>query len=154
MGDRRWRPVTLVASREIKEKVSDRKFVLSTVALVLAVVGLVVAPALLQQEPSYSVGLAPSIRHNAGAALTTLDDATGMSVSVRETSEAVARRQLLDGDLDAYVASTTRVLLAGDPSDTLRTALQQALGGMAVRQTVIDHHLDPGVTQELLTAAS
>lgn len=149
-----WGPIGLVASREVKEKGSDRKFLIATAALVMLVVGLVVAPALMQRDPSYTVGVAPQLHDDVDEALTHLEVRLAMSVSVQELPQEEARRQVIDGGIDAYVATRTQVLVPSHPDDALVNMVQQGIGALAVRESLVRHNVDAAVAEKLLTGES
>jgi len=109
--------VRLVAAREIRVKLRDKAFLLSTAVLLLIVVGATVLPAILDGGPS-SVAAAP------GTAATALADA-GLDVRT-VADDATAERLVRAGDVDAAVVAGPRVLAMDDaPSDVVKALSTQ-----------------------------
>ncbi|MEV0713927.1 ABC transporter permease [Asanoa sp. NPDC050611] len=103
--------VRLVAARELKVKIKDKTFLISTIFFLLIAVGSTVLPAMLGGGAS-SVAVADS------AAATTLRDA-GLEVT-QVSDDAAAEQAVRDGDADAAVVAGGKVLAMDDaPSDVV-----------------------------------
>jgi ABC-2 type transport system permease protein len=110
-----WSAVRLVAARELKVKIKDKTFLISTIFFLLFAVGSTVLPAVFG-------GGASSVAVADAAAATTLRDA-GLEVT-QVGDDAAAERAVRDGDVDAAVVTgggDPRVLAMEDaPGDVVR----------------------------------
>lgn len=118
--------VTVVARREIRERVREKSFLISTGVNVAIVVGVIALTSLLGGgEDRYTVGVvdpaaAPVAQAAADAART-----ADVEIQVREVSPAAAGPELADGSLDA-VLTRDAVRVQENPPDELVTFLQGA----------------------------
>ncbi|MGN9909916.1 ABC transporter permease [Phytohabitans sp. LJ34] len=111
--------VRLVAAREIRVKLRDKTFLVSTAIFLLVVIAATVLPGLLDGgDDASSVAAAP------GPAATALADA-GLDVRT-VADDAAAERLVRDGDVDAAVVAGPRVLAMEEaPSDVVEALSAQ-----------------------------
>ncbi|MDO9445393.1 MAG: ABC transporter permease [Dehalococcoidia bacterium] len=123
------KPVWLVARREILARLRTKAYRFSTLALVLLSVGGVAAaqalPSFFEDEPP-RIGLAPdavALRESLEQAAT----AFGEEVELSEfTSVEAAQAALIEGDLDAVLASRDSLLFEEEADPTVQALVGQA----------------------------
>jgi len=129
------RPLFLVARREIVERFRGRAMWVVTGIMVVAVVALAVIPAVVSSGPrTTTLGLVGPDSTALATDLTTVGDASGITVTtVTLADDAAARRAVESGTVDAAVAydgtSSTVIVqksLAGDVQGVVQTTLNRA----------------------------
>ncbi|MBI5104188.1 MAG: ABC transporter permease [Solirubrobacterales bacterium] len=139
------RAVTLVALREIRERLRSRAFLVSTIVLLVLVGGSTALNGVLAKETTYHVGVTAPVPAGLGAALDRAADPFDARVRLKVlASPAAARAALRDEDVDA-------VLLLGDDRLVFRATVDSELAAIAdggVR--ALRRHLPPA--PELRTA--
>lgn len=142
----RWRDVSLVAGREIRQRLRGKWFVISTVALVVLIVGAGVVSRLAKDDGGATevtvavIGDAPS---GFGRGLQAI--APRLDLAAKLTSEPdvkAGRAALADGDVDVVIDTATRRTLYADEVDpNVEAALQQAWSSAALRSGLRDEGL-------------
>lgn len=150
--------IRLVASREIRTRMSSKGFRLTTLFFVLAVVaGGLILHAVNQSESAQHIGVS-STAVGSAAQIEAAAAAAGVTVELETiTDQASAEDRVRSGDLDAVVTSTSPELTIV-VKDKLDPALTPMFGGLAQQLALVGavEKLggDPGeVTQQIATAA-
>lgn len=144
-----WRDVSLVAGREIRQRLRGKWFVISTLVLVVLVVGAGVVSRLAQNDESVTdvtvavVGDAPpGFGRGLQRAAPQLDLAPKLT---SEPNVAAGRSALADGEVDVVIDTVSQRALYADAVDRdVDAVVQQAWSGAALRS---------GLRNEGLTAA-
>jgi ABC-2 type transport system permease protein len=130
------RPVTLVARREIKQRVRSKTFLLSTLAVVLGVVAAMLIPSfasdgdetvavgLVGQAPAPLLGLLSAGAEAAGAELETH----------RYATIGLGERALRDREVEVLVVDGSRLVWESEPDDRLRVVAVGALQRLEVQR--------------------
>lgn len=122
-----WDDTTLVAGREVRARVRERSFVVSTLISLAVIVAIAVVPTLLDDGPStWEIG---AVGADAGAAAAIAADVapSERGATVRDFSDdAAARRAVAAGDVDVAVAGDGSMIGREDVDDDLASALAQA----------------------------
>lgn len=148
-------PRTVVARRELAERLRSRAFRIGTALQVAAVVVLlVIASVTSGGEDTKTVALvggpsqpyAQPLRAT-GPAL----DATVVTTTVGDRAAAV--RQVRDGDADAAVVDGREVIVDDDPDDTLAAAIQSVRRELAMRAALDDAGVPPDELRSALDPA-
>ncbi|MGH3786634.1 MAG: ABC transporter permease [Pseudonocardiaceae bacterium] len=150
------RAVYLVARRELRTRVRTRGFVLSTLAMLIAVAGYMGLTAYFTKDDPSTVGLAP--QHAALAEpLTAAAAELGQQIEIRDVpGRDAAETQLRDNELDAWVTGSPdamQVLVREDLDSGLRTALDSVAAAQVVNQQLAQAGLDPQQVQQQAAAA-
>jgi ABC-2 type transport system permease protein len=139
-----WQVVRLVARREVVERARERSFLVSTGLTLFIVLGVAIVPSLLGlgDPPAYRVAFAegaaaesPEVQQVAR----TFD----VDVEVVAADASAARRQVVDGDLDAYVEAD-RIVVADEIDGELGRVLQAAHTSSQAAQRLQSAGIDPG----------
>ena len=123
--------VRLVAAREVSTRVRDKNFLISSVILLVLIVGVMVFQIVLAGNASTTaIGLVGGDQ-NLSRALVAQGEQAGTDVAVRALpDEAAARAAVTDGDVDA-------ALLAGDPADPQLVVERTGGSAQAVAQGAV-----------------
>ncbi|GAB3412061.1 ABC transporter permease [Flindersiella endophytica] len=146
--------IRLVARRELRERLRDRSFVVSTLITVAILAAVLFLPRLFGGDDTYQVAYAGP---RADTMQTVADAAAKQSgITLERTrleDEAQARTALESGDLDAYITSDKVVVkkdLDTDLGLVLQTAHQQVMtGGQQVKPLAVESvdPVDPAAEQ-------
>jgi ABC-2 type transport system permease protein len=151
-----WRAVRMVAGRELRVRLTSRAFKITTVILLIVVVGLSVAVKLIGNVGGSAVGFTPSASALAQP-LQSLAGATNQSITVRVVDQAAGEQMLRDGDLDALVTgepTNFQVVVKQDLSDTLRSSFNVLARQLALDQQLIKAGADPAAVAAAVNAAT
>lgn len=121
--------ISLVARREITEKLRNRGFLLFTLLLVVILPGGVAASSFLSHSDSreYSLAVASPDAMRLASAAKERAASLDMKVSIdRVRGRDAAEHAVTEGDADAALAGGGRVLTASDPARGLTSLLQSA----------------------------
>lgn len=155
-------PWALVAAREIRVRLSDKTFLVSTILTVGLLLGAMVLPAILNSGGTeYTVAVtddtAAAIVDEAATGITGLPGLSGEEettvVAERMADRAAAEAAVVDGDVDVALVGSDgawEVLADGEPPLTLETAL----AGTVQQRALEANAAAAGTTLEELTAGS
>jgi ABC-2 type transport system permease protein len=118
--------VALVAQREIRERVREKSFLVSTginVAIIVVVIGL--STFLGGGKTTYVVGYVDRAELAVVDAAASAGDATDVQIEARQVDPAEVRAKVQDGTLDAAIAGG-RIVAKDKPPDELVSLLQAA----------------------------
>ncbi|MEU0468499.1 ABC transporter permease [Amycolatopsis sp. NPDC006131] len=153
-----WTGVSLVASREIGIRLRSKAYRLSTLALLVVIVGFAVVMKLIGGGSGADATVGVTGPTSALAApLQAAGQAVGETVEVRTLpDEAAGRTQVSDGDLDALLVgdgSRVRVVVKKDLDENLRTALNVLAGQLALNQQITALGGDPAQVNAAVSGA-
>jgi ABC-2 type transport system permease protein len=118
--------VALVARREIRERVREKSFLLSTGINVVIIVAVIALSAVLGGgEKSYVVGYTSQAEFAVVDAAASAGDATDVEIEARQVKPGDVRPLVDDGTLDAAVVGG-RIVAEDEPDDELLSLLQGA----------------------------
>lgn len=149
--------IRLVAGREIRTRVASKAFKITSAAMVVIVIGVVVVAKLVNgSEGSDSIGFTPPVAALA-APFESLAGAVGESVKTSEVDQAAGERKVRDGELDALVTGSPtdlRVVVREDLPEGLRNTLT-----VLARQLVLNDEIrkaggDPAAVNTAVEAAA
>ena len=152
-----WDAVRLIAVREITARTSSKVYRISSIIMVLAVVGSVIAAKLIGgAETGSTVGFTPSVAQLA-APFQSVASAVGETVTTSAVDEAAGERRIRDGELDVLVTGTPaglRVVVRKDLAEGLRSAFTAL-----ARQVTLDDQItraggDPAAVNSAVGSAS
>ncbi len=98
-----WRAITLVASREIRERLRSRVFLVSTLLLLVLVGGSTAMNGALSKEPTYRFAVAAPAPNGLGAALRRAAKPFDAKVKLRVVTVPAGREQLRAKKVDALL---------------------------------------------------
>lgn len=124
------RAVYLVARREIRERVRNRGFLISTVVTLLGVLAIVTIAAINSDDGPQSATVAALDRAGARTLSAVADQAEVMDLTIKISNRRFAdldqaREAILDGEIDGFLADG-RVLVGDDAPKALAPVLAQA----------------------------
>jgi len=131
--------VTLIAVREMRERLRSKAFIGTTLFTVILVVGVIVVGSLLGNTgiPTYRVGLTPAVPEEFADALRVTEVATGAIVDTRPvTDRPTAETAIEEGDLHAAVLDDGTILV-----ERVRGSELEALLTVALQQTAFIERL-------------
>jgi ABC-2 type transport system permease protein len=138
--------VRLVAVREISARTASKVYRISSIIMILAVVGAVIATKLIGDGgPDSMVGFTPSVAHLA-APFQSVASTVGETVTTTAVDETAGERRVQDGDLDALVTGTPaglRVVVKEDLSEDLRVTLSVLTRRIALAEQIARVGGDP-----------
>ncbi|MBA3368660.1 MAG: ABC transporter permease [Geodermatophilaceae bacterium] len=145
------RIVSLIARREILTRLKDKGFIVSSIFIIVLIMGSVVFQVLIQSGASnVSVGVAGG-PEDLSAAIEAQADALGLDASITEyDDEAAAREAVETGQIDAAVIDAESVLVDESLDEALGAAINGAVNGLALAQRLADEGLDPTILQPVL----
>ncbi len=147
------RDVLLVAGRELRERVRSRSFLVSTVLLLVLVVGFVVAPAVvgrLAGPPHWRLGATVPLPPGFAAAVAGAE--SGATAEVVPLPDGAAASALAAGRVDLVVTAGP-VLVTEDTDRTLIAAAAAALGAARAATVAAELGIDPAELARLSDAA-
>lgn len=146
--------IRLVARRELRERLRDRSFVVSTLITVAILAAVLFLPRLFGGDDTYQVAYAGPQADTMQQVADAAAKQSGITLErTRMEEEAQAREALQNGDLDAYVTSDKVVVkkdLDTDLGLVLQTAHQQVVnGGQQVKPLAVESvdPVDPAAEQ-------
>ncbi|AIJ23606.1 ABC transporter permease [Amycolatopsis methanolica] len=153
-----WAGVSLVASREIGIRLRSKAYRLSTLALLVVIVGFAVVMKLIGGGSGADATVGVTGPTSALAApLQAAGQAVGETVELRTLpDEAAGRAQVSDGDLDALLVgdgSRVQVVVKKDLDENLRTALNVLAGQLALNQQITALGGDPAQVNAAVSGA-
>lgn len=114
-----WTAISMVARREIRERLRSKVFKISTAIGALVIVGIIVLPNLKDEKrPTYDVGLVNVASPVVSGAIQASAPAVGADLNIRTISDqATARRLVRSGDLDIALIDGKEIVVksAADP---------------------------------------
>jgi ABC-2 type transport system permease protein len=144
----------LVASREIKERVRGRPFLIGTTFILLAVAAAIVIPVLDHSPPApVRVGVVGQITSELRDAVTAIGKDQGIVIHIApEPTATAARRALLTGRIDFAIQNgrSIEVATAITPSDDSNAAL--VVESLAYALGVQTAYRDAGLTRHQINA--
>lgn len=144
--------VQLVAARELRDRLGNKAFLITTAVSLLVIVGIIVAPTFFDDDgPSTAtIGVAADADVPDGftQALTSTGVALGYDeVEVEDVADrTAAEAAVAEGDLDAVVIDTDTLLL-DSPSTSLQQLVAQALQAASITSFLADADVDPAALQ-------
>ena len=147
------RQTWLVATRELRERSRSRAFLASLVIMVVVVVGMIVAPAILEDgNETTQVGLAGDYPSDLAPAIEAQGEATEVNTDTRrfptidEGQDAVR-----DGDIDVLVVNGRRLEWQRRIDEEVRAVTVGAIQSLAIRQRAATAGIDLGTLRTLTT---
>ncbi|HKS49196.1 MAG TPA: ABC transporter permease [Amycolatopsis sp.] len=153
-----WQPVGLVASREISTRLRAKAYRISTLALLITIVGFTVVMKLIGGSASTTnVGFVAPTAPQA-ASLQATAKAIGQEVTTTQVAdEAAGRAKVGDGSLDAVLigdGTRVEVVVKKDLDQNLRNALNVVAGQLALNQQIVSLGGDPSRVNAAVANAS
>ncbi|OXM74820.1 MULTISPECIES: ABC transporter permease [Amycolatopsis] len=152
-----WAGVSLIASREIGIRLRSKAYRLSTLALLVVIVGFTVVLKLIGGGGADATMGVTGPASALAAPLQAAGQAVGEAVDVRTVpDEAAGRAQVGDGDLDALLVgdgSRVQVVVKKDLDGSLRTALNVLAGQLALNQQITGLGGDPAQVNAAVAGA-
>jgi ABC-2 type transport system permease protein len=152
-----WDAVRLITVREIAARTSSKVYRISSVIMVLAVMGSVIATKLIGGGGTGStVGFTPPVAHLA-APFQSVAPTVGQTVTTSAVDETTGQRQVRDGELDALVTGTPaglRVIAEEDVPEDLRSALTVLARQIALDEQITRVGGDPAAVHSAVDSAS
>jgi ABC-2 type transport system permease protein len=140
----------LVAGREIRERVRERSFQVSTVLNLVIVVAVVALSSAFGGETTYTVGVADRAAEPVAQAAVAAARQADFDIETRTVEPGAARAGLEDGSLDA-VLTGGHIEVKEEPEDELLTVLQAANGELAAQRSLEDAGLSAEEAQRALS---
>lgn len=130
------RETWLVALREIRERSRSTGFRAGLVVMLLVVVGMVIAPSLIDgSDGTRNVGLTGAAPDGLSAAIRDQGDAAGLTVRIHRPGDAAAGRAAVrQDDLDLLVVNGQRLESQGDEDTELEAVVSGAIQLVTVRE--------------------
>jgi ABC-2 type transport system permease protein len=143
------RQMWLVADREMRERSRSRAFRASFVVMILATVGLILVPALLDDSTgTREIGLAGAVPAELAAAIEDQSTITDVTVRIqRFDSVAAGEEAVRQGDLDVLVVDAQRLEWRRQTDEQLAGAVIGAIQAVAVSERAAAAGID---TDDLL----
>ncbi|MDH5236921.1 MAG: ABC transporter permease [Acidimicrobiia bacterium] len=143
------RQMWLVADREIRERSRSRAFRASFLVMILATVGLILVPALLDDDTgTRDVGLAGSVPSELAAAIEEQSTITDVTLRIQRFDSVVAGEEAVrEGDLDVLVVDAQRLEWRRQTDEQLAGVVTGAIQAVAVSERAAAAGID---TDDLL----
>jgi ABC-2 type transport system permease protein len=152
-----WDAVRLIAVREITTRTSSKVYRISSIIMILAVVGSVIAAKLIGGgDTGSTVGFTPSVAQLA-APFQSVASVFGQTVTTSAVDETAGERQVRDGELAALVTGTPaglRVVVKEDLPEDLRSALTVLARQIALNDQITRIGGDPAAVNSAVDSAS
>ncbi|MDQ4038527.1 MAG: ABC transporter permease, partial [Actinomycetota bacterium] len=131
--------VGLIARREILTRLKDKGFILSSVFIIVLIMGSVVFQVLIQSgASSVAVGVSGGPQQ-LSAAIREQADAFGLEAEVTEYDDEAAARQAVENEeIDAAVLDAETVVVRESLDDTLGAAISVAVNGLVLSERLAD----------------
>lgn len=145
--------VVLVARREITTRMRSKAYLITTLVMVIGVVGISVAIKLIGSSAPTTVGV---LDESAAAPLRSAAAAVGLDVTTRTIHDrAAGERQVRDGDLDALVVGPPLgVVVRKDVPGELRNALNVLARQQVLNEQIVKAGGDPAEVNRAVAGAS
>ena len=145
----------LVAVREMRERSRSRAFRASLLVMLVAVVGVIVLPSLLDTEArTKDVGLAGSVPSELPSAIEDQSDAVGVTARVqRYDNLAAGEAAVRDGDIDVLVVDAQRLEWRSRTDEQLQAVVTGAIQLVAVQDRAAAAGIDSDVLAALVVPA-
>lgn len=147
--------IKLVAGREIRDRLTNRGFLIGTAVTLLLLVAIIVGPALFRDDgpAEYDLGVVGAVPDAFPAAIEPAAEAVEATVALhqyenREAAEAAVTSE----DVDAVVIDGDQLLVKGTPNRELRSIVDSALQQASFLERVQEAGLDPSQAAGLLEA--
>jgi len=140
--------VGLVARREILTRLKDKGFIVSSIFIIVLIMGSVVFQVLIQSgASSVAVGITGGPQYFS-AAIEEQADALGLDAEVTEyDDESTAREAVQSEEIDAAVVDGNSVLVNESLDDALGAAISGAINGLTLAQRLTDEGVNPDILQ-------
>ena len=140
--------VGLVARREILTRLKDKGFIVSSIFIIVLILGSVVFQVLIQSgASSVSVGITGGPQ-DFSAAIEEQADVLGLDAEVTEyDDESAAREAVQSEEIDAAVVDGNSVLVNESLDDALGAAISGAINGLTLAQRLTDEGVNPDILQ-------
>jgi len=140
--------VGLVARREILTRLKDKGFIVSSIFIIVLIMGSVVFQVLIQSgASSVSVGITGGPQ-DFSAAIEEQADVLGLDAEVTEyDDESAAREAVQSEEIDAAVVDGNSVLVNESLDDALGAAISGAINGLTLAQRLTDEGVNPDILQ-------
>jgi len=145
------RIVSLIAEREIRSRLRDKGFIVSSIVILVLILGSVVFQVVIQSGSNkVSLGIAGGPQ-GVSEAIQEQAEAFGLEAEVTEYDNAdAARRAVEDEEIDAAVIDAESVVVYESLDDTLGAVINGAVNGVAIS----DRPADAGVGAGILAPVS
>lgn len=142
------RIVGLIAKREIVSRLKDKGFIMSSLFILVLILGTVVFQVVIQSGASaVSVGVAGG-QSQLPAAIQAQSDAVGLDAEVIEyDSPDDARQAVEDEEVDAAVIDGNSVVVNQSLNDALGAAINSAVNSVTLSERLSDAGVDPDLLQ-------
>jgi len=140
--------VGLVARREILTRLTDKGFIVSSIFIIVLIMGSVVFQVLIQSgASSVSVGITDGPQ-DFSTAIEEQADVLGLDAEVTEyDDESAAREAVQSEEIDAAVVDGNSVLVNESLDDALGAAISGAINGLTLAQRLTDEGVNPDILQ-------
>ncbi|MDQ3053848.1 MAG: ABC transporter permease [Actinomycetota bacterium] len=140
--------VGLVARREILTRLKDKGFIVSSIFIIVLIMGSVVFQVLIQSgASSVSVGITDGPQ-DFSTAIEEQADVLGLDAEVTEyDDESAAREAVQSEEIDAAVVDGNSVLVNESLDDALGAAISGAINGLTLAQRLTDEGVNPDILQ-------
>lgn len=138
--------ITLVATREVSEKLRNRGFLLFTLLMIIVLPAAVVVPGLLSGDGAgrYDVVVSGQDSGRLGQVASQRADAVGATVDTkRVTSPQAAKEAVRSGDADAAIVGGSQVYTDGDDDSALTSLLQSSAQQLRTARLLRDAGVPP-----------
>jgi ABC-2 type transport system permease protein len=143
----------LVAVREIRERSRSRAFLISLLVMIVAVVGVIVLPAMLTSDGgTRNIGLTGSVPVTLPAAIRTQSNSVGTTARIHHyASVAAGETAVHQGKIDVLVVGARRLEWPRQPDQQLRAVVTGAIQLVAVRERAAAAGISPRALAAVLT---
>jgi len=148
--------VRLVAGREIRTRLASKAFRITTVAMVVVVIGFILTMKLLAGSSGSTVGFTPDAA-GLSTPFASVASATGQKVTVQTVDQAAGEQRVRDGSLDAMITGTPehfQVVVKKSLSLDLRTALALLARQVALNRQIAAAGGDPAAVSAAVNSAT
>jgi ABC-2 type transport system permease protein len=148
----RWEPVRLTAWRELSVRSHDKGFLISTFVSVLAIVGFIVIPPMLDKPDKFTVGVSGEQSPQWADGVAQAADQASVHVTLRRyPTSAAARKAVHDGDIDAAVINGRSVLVLEEMPERLEPVITQATTATSVYRQLSERGITRAHAQRILS---
>lgn len=146
----------LVAVRELRERARSRAFRASLLVLILVVAGVIVVPALLEDDDEpRDIGLTGTAPASLTDAIEDQGRGVGMETIVRRYDTVAAGQDAVrEGDVDVLVVDARRLVWRRQPDEQLRAVVTAAIQVVAVLDRAAAAGFEPAQVATLLEPAA
>lgn len=146
--------IQLVAQRELRDRLGNRAFLVTTVISVLILVGIIVAPSLLSGDDGpveLAVGITAGADLPAGFEEVVPSTATALEIDTVEVTTVpdrdAADQAVADGDLDGVILDSSTLLMA-NPDRLLEQLVAQSMQAASLTDFLATTQIDPAALQQ------